>query len=89
MCDEFEHLWNAVRLDDDVRVIVMQANGERAFCTGVAVREGIDLGPNVWSQSDPGTQLGPKYNRVWKPLLRRCTGWSPVGRFTGSTRRTS
>jgi enoyl-CoA hydratase/carnithine racemase len=48
MCDEFEDLWNAVRLDDDVRVVVLQANGERAFCTGVDVREGIDL-KAVWN----------------------------------------
>jgi enoyl-CoA hydratase/carnithine racemase len=74
MCDEFEHLWNAIRLDDDVRVIVLQANGERAFCTGVDVREGIDLAPNVWSQRDPGVQLGPKYNKVWKPLVTALHG---------------
>ncbi len=74
MCDEFEHLWNGVRLDDDVRAIVLQANGERAFCTGVDVREGIDLAPNVWSQRDPGVQLGPKYNKVWKPLVTALHG---------------
>jgi enoyl-CoA hydratase/carnithine racemase len=74
MCDEFEHLWNAIRLDDDVRVIVLQANGERAFCTGVDVREGIDFASNVWSQRDPGVQLGPKYNKVWKPLVTALHG---------------
>lgn len=89
MCDEFEHLWHAVRLDDDVRVIVLQANGERAFCTGVDVREGIDLADNVWSQRDPGVQLGPKYNKVWKPLVTALHGWSRAERFTGSTSPTS
>jgi enoyl-CoA hydratase/carnithine racemase len=74
MCDEFEHLWNAVRLDDDVHVVVLQANGERAFCTGVDVREGLDFPANVWSRSDPGVQLGPKHNKVWKPLVTALHG---------------
>jgi enoyl-CoA hydratase/carnithine racemase len=69
MCDEFEDLWNAVRLDDDVHVVVLQANGERAFCTGVDVKEGYAFPANVWSQRDPGVQLGPKYNQVWKPVV--------------------
>jgi len=74
MCDEFEHLWNAVRLDDDVHVVVLQANGDRAFCTGVDVREGLDFPANVWSRSDPGVQLGPKHNKVWKPLVTALHG---------------
>jgi len=69
MCDEFEDLLNAVRLDDDVHVVVLQANGERAFCTGVDVKEGYDFPANVWSQRDPGVQLGPKHNQVWKPVV--------------------
>jgi enoyl-CoA hydratase/carnithine racemase len=74
MCDEFEHLWGAIRLDDDVRVVVLQANGERAFCTGVDVRDGIDFASNIWSQRDPGAQLGPKYNKVWKPVVAAVHG---------------
>ncbi len=74
MCDEFEHLWNAVRLDDNVHVVVLQANGDRAFCTGVDVREGLDFPANVWSRSDPGVQLGPKHNKVWKPLVTALHG---------------
>jgi enoyl-CoA hydratase/carnithine racemase len=74
MCDEFEHLWNAVRLDDDVRVIVLQANGDRAFSTGVDVQEGYFRPANVWSQRDPGAQLGPKHNNVWKPVVAALHG---------------
>jgi enoyl-CoA hydratase/carnithine racemase len=74
MCDEFEHLWGAIRLDDDVRVVVLQANGERAFCTGVDITDGIDFASNIWSQRDPGAQLGPKYNKVWKPVVAAVHG---------------
>jgi enoyl-CoA hydratase/carnithine racemase len=74
MCDEFEHLWGAVRLDDDVRAIVLQAEGERAFSTGIDVREGRDEPENIWSRRDPGVQLGPKHNQVWKPVVAALHG---------------
>jgi enoyl-CoA hydratase/carnithine racemase len=69
MCDEFSALWESVRLEDDVHAVVLQANGDRAFCTGVDVQEGIDTTENVWSNQDPGVQLSPKQNRVWKPVI--------------------
>jgi enoyl-CoA hydratase/carnithine racemase len=74
MCDEFEHLWSAVRLDDDVRAVVLQAEGERAFSTGIDVREGRDEPENIWSRRDPGVQLGPKHNQVWKPVVAALHG---------------
>lgn len=81
MCDEFSHLWADVRADDDVRVVVLQANGERAFCTGVDVQDGIDTSDNVWSQADPGISLGPKHNRVWKPVVTALHGMVAGGAF--------
>jgi enoyl-CoA hydratase/carnithine racemase len=81
MLDEFEHLWAAVRNDDDVRVVVIQAAGERAFCTGVDVTDGFDRPDNVWSQSDPGTRLGPKHNHVWKPVVTGLHGMVAGGAF--------
>lgn len=69
MCDEFEAIWSRLRTDDDVRVVVLQGAGERAFCTGVDVKEGIDKPDNPWVRRDPSAQLGPKTNGVWKPLV--------------------
>jgi enoyl-CoA hydratase/carnithine racemase len=81
MCDEFDDLWRTVQNDDDVHVVVLQANGDRAFCTGVDVQEGIDRPDNVWSQQDPGIHLGPKHNRVWKPLVAAVHGMVAGGAF--------
>jgi enoyl-CoA hydratase/carnithine racemase len=81
MCDEFEHLWSRVRSDDAVHVVVLQAAGDRAFCTGVDVQEGIDTTDNVWSQRDPGEQLGPKHNKVWKPVVAALHGMVAGGAF--------
>jgi enoyl-CoA hydratase/carnithine racemase len=81
MCDEFTDVWQRVRLDDDVHVVVLQAAGDRAFCTGVDVREGRDVPENVWSQEDPGRQLSPKLNRVWKPVVAAVHGMAAGGAF--------
>jgi enoyl-CoA hydratase/carnithine racemase len=69
MRGEFSLIWRTVREDDDVHAVVLRAAGERAFCTGVDVKEGIDIPPNVWTQTDPGEQLSPKLNQVWKPVI--------------------
>jgi enoyl-CoA hydratase/carnithine racemase len=81
MLDDFDLIWRTVRADDDVHVIVLRAAGDRAFCTGVDVKEGIDRHPNVWSQTDPGAYLSPKLNQVWKPLVCAVHGMAAGGAF--------
>jgi enoyl-CoA hydratase/carnithine racemase len=81
MLEEFQSLWARVRADDDVRVVVLRAAGERAFCTGVDVQDGIDMSENIWSRFDPGEALGPKQNRVWKPIVCAVHGMVAGGAF--------
>jgi enoyl-CoA hydratase/carnithine racemase len=81
MCDEFALVWDRVKADDDVFVVVLRAAGERAFCTGMDVKEGIDRESNVWSQTDPGQKLSPKLNQVWKPLVVAVHGMAAGGAF--------
>ncbi|MFJ9024127.1 enoyl-CoA hydratase/isomerase family protein [Streptomyces sp. NPDC102259] len=81
MLEEFSSLWHTVKADDDVHVIVLRGAGERAFCTGMDVKEGIDRHPNVWSQTDPGEYLSPKLNQVWKPLVCAVHGMAAGGAF--------
>ena len=81
MCDEFSDVWRRVRLDDAVHTVVLRAAGERAFCTGVDVGEGLDWPENPWSQQDPGTRLGPRANLVWKPVIVACHGMTAGGAF--------
>ncbi|MFD9324016.1 enoyl-CoA hydratase/isomerase family protein [Streptomyces sp. NPDC060053] len=81
MLEEFSALWHTVKADDDVRVVVLRGAGERAFCTGMDVKEGIDRHPNVWSQTDPGEYLSPKLNQVWKPLVCAVHGMAAGGAF--------
>jgi enoyl-CoA hydratase/carnithine racemase len=81
MLDDFALIWRTVKADDDVHVVVLRAAGERAFSTGMDVKEGIDRRANVWSQTDPGEQLSPKLNQVWKPLVCAVHGMAAGGAF--------
>ncbi len=72
MGHEMGWAWTTVREDDDVHVVVLQANGDRAFCTGVDIRSGTKWfrRENIWNSFDPGATLGPKFHhKVWKPVV--------------------
>ncbi|MCV7054887.1 enoyl-CoA hydratase/isomerase family protein [Mycolicibacterium gilvum] len=75
MADELAAVWARVRDDDDIRVAVLQANGDRAFCTGLDVSEGTWwTHKTIFNQEDPGEVLGPKAHRVWKPVIAALHG---------------
>jgi enoyl-CoA hydratase/carnithine racemase len=81
MVDDFARLWPAVRADDDVRVIVLRANGDN-FSTGMDVKAGRGAQPaNPWVVSDPGESLSPKRNHVWKPVVAAVQGMCAGGAF--------
>ena len=71
---EFFQLWGDVNTDDDVKVVVLAASGDRVFCTGVDVTERmasenafIDRA-HPWDETtDPGRYLSSRRNEIWKP----------------------
>ncbi|MDG4668072.1 enoyl-CoA hydratase/isomerase family protein [Mycobacterium sp. 236(2023)] len=81
MLDEFGEIWRICRTNDDIRVVVLRAAGERAFSTGVDRKQGRYIHPNQWSADDPGFWLGAKQNRVWKPLILAIHGMFAGGAF--------
>jgi enoyl-CoA hydratase/carnithine racemase len=81
MLDEFARLWRTCRMEDDIRVVVLQAEGDKAFSTGVDRKQGRFRHPNPWSEDDPGFFLGAKQNRVWKPLICAVQGMAAGGAF--------
>jgi len=82
MAADMEWAWEKVREMDDVHCVVLQANGDRAFCTGLDVTgEGITnektwfMKDNEWNSFDPGVTLGPKqHHKVWKPVVTAVHG---------------
>ena len=86
MCDEFEHLWKAIGVNDDVHCCVLRAAPGRAFSTGadVKLKDGeeklVDL-DNIWHCEDPGKYLGPKSMNCWKPVITAVHGMAAGGAF--------
>ncbi|BBX17028.1 enoyl-CoA hydratase [Mycolicibacterium duvalii] len=75
MAADLAAVWARVRDDDDIHVAVLQANGERAFCTGIDVAQGIWWDhKSIFNQEDPGVLLGPKAHKVWKPVIAALHG---------------
>lgn len=72
MATEMAWAWETVRDTDDIHVAVLQANGDRAFCTGIDIRSDMSwlVKDNVWNTLDPGVMLSPKFHhKVWKPVV--------------------
>src|SRR5271167_17358 len=75
MAADLTTAWARVRDDEDIRVAVLCANGERAFCTGIDVTEGTWWTHKpIFNQEDPGELLGPKAHKVWKPVIAALHG---------------
>jgi enoyl-CoA hydratase/carnithine racemase len=80
MSDEISTIWATVRDTDDIHAAVLRAAGDRAFCTGIDIKEGKWWGDlNVWNQTDPGAALGPKHHKVWKPVIAAIHGMCAGG----------
>jgi enoyl-CoA hydratase/carnithine racemase len=85
---EFSQLWSEVRSDDGIRAVVLAAAGDRAFCTGVDVTERLDSDSpfldrqHPWAENeDPGRELSPRRNEVWKPVIAAVHGMCAGGAF--------
>ncbi len=72
MAADMTWAWETVREEDDIHSVVLQANGDRAFSTGLDVKGGGTwfTRPNWWNYFDPGVTLSPKlHHKVWKPVV--------------------
>jgi enoyl-CoA hydratase/carnithine racemase len=80
MADEIVDVWGIVRDTDAIHAVVLRAAGDRAFCTGLDITEGAWwFHLNIWNQADPGTLLGPKRHKVWKPVVTAVHGMCAGG----------
>jgi enoyl-CoA hydratase/carnithine racemase len=93
MQDELRELWTAFRYDDDVRCVVLTAEGE-SFCTGIDRAEAVSDDnnaamaagnlpgyPTAWMYDDPGRDVGPKSRDLWKPVIAAVQGIACGGAF--------
>ncbi len=86
LCDELQSLWLQLRTDDTIHAIVLTATGTKAFCTGidrefVPEEGGATYEFTPYTYDDPGRQLGPKANDLWKPVICAVNGMACGGAF--------
>ena len=82
MIDELAKVWQALRWNHDVRCVVLTGAGDRAFCTGND-RSTIpfDVKWDPYTYDDPGVSIGPRVNRMWKPVIAAVNGTAAAGAF--------
>ena len=88
---ELRGVWQGLRKNDDVRCAVLSASGERAFCVGidrtaedtyVVFEQDTFYGTsNNYMYDDPGADVGPKANDLWKPVICAVNGMACGGAF--------
>ena len=90
MRQEVRATWRALRTMDDVRVAVLTATGDKAFCVGIdrdadmpaLAGTGHLYGTsNDYMYDDPGNDLGPKACDLWKPVIAAINGLCCGGAF--------
>ena len=93
MQEELHDVWRSLRTNDDVRVVVLTGAGEKAFCTGIDRTESIEQGylartrttstagrvSTPFMYNDPGSDLNPKQNDLWKPVVAAVNGMACGG----------
>jgi enoyl-CoA hydratase/carnithine racemase len=93
MQKELRDVWTKFRYDDDVRCVVLTAEGD-SFCSGIDRGEAISdenneamaAGrfpdyPTPWMYDDPGRDVGPKACDLWKPVIAAVQGIACGGAF--------
>jgi enoyl-CoA hydratase/carnithine racemase len=78
---ELQSVWQALRFDDSIRAVVLTAQGDRAFCTGIDRNWSVPQPDSAFMIDDPGLLLGPKTAGLWKPVVAAVNGMACGGAF--------
>ncbi len=91
---ELHHLWRSLRAVDEVRAVILTGAGSKAFCTGIDRLESIQEGyleqhklnghqtgqvSTPFMYNDPGRNINPKQNDLWKPVIAAVNGMACGG----------
>lgn len=74
MKDSILRIWDDVRSDPGVYVIVITGTGERHFCTGADVTQIAERGATPSGGGDHAIVWSPIQNGIWKPVICAVNG---------------
>ena len=82
MKHELAAVWESLRWNNDVNVVILTGAGDRAFCTGMDRTEiPVDTPYDPYTYDDPGLVIGPRVCRLWKPVIAAVNGMAAGGAF--------
>lgn len=81
MQSELAQCWRSLRINDDVRAVVLTGAGEKAFCTGLDRSLIPEEDYDPYTYEDPGKKIGPKSQQLWKPVIAAVNGMACGGAF--------
>src|SRR5262245_26269098 len=76
MTEDMPALWARFNKDDSADVAVVTGAGERAFCSGIDVRQ-LNDEQSSGKRNEKASQsylLSPRANEVWKPVIAAVNG---------------
>jgi enoyl-CoA hydratase/carnithine racemase len=90
---ELRQVWQSLRTNTDVGAVVLTGTGEKAFCSGIDREESIQVGyiekreiqgrsgqvSTPFMYNDPGQNINPKQNDMWKPVVAAVNGMACGG----------
>lgn len=83
MMRELVEAWTAVKNDSDIWVTILTAAGDKAFCTGIDVRESAAevaaIGHMERWKDVPGSRVTARQNGCWKPVITAVNGMCAGG----------
>lgn len=82
---ELRSIWQLLRTRAEVRAVVLTGSGEAAFCTGIdrseVPSEDGEYAFSPYTYDDPGQQIGPRSQQLWKPVIAAVNGMACGGAF--------
>jgi enoyl-CoA hydratase/carnithine racemase len=71
---ELVEVWQALRMNDDVRVAILTGAGDRAFTSGIDLTFDYPQPSSKLMVNDDLRYVGPKTNDLWKPVIAAVNG---------------